>query len=75
MGRSSYTALIFIWLTGMLLVAGCDSRPGDQQKQEKTHQPEADGVEIEKSRAILSSKTLGLAYLEDNELEKNRRSI
>ncbi|MCK4750380.1 MAG: VCBS repeat-containing protein, partial [Bacteroidales bacterium] len=54
----------------MLLVTGCGSRSGDKQKEEKTDQFAADSVNIEKSRAILSSKTLGLAYLEENELEK-----
>ncbi|MEN8229562.1 MAG: FG-GAP-like repeat-containing protein [Bacteroidota bacterium] len=66
MRRSLYTALIFIGLAGILLITGCDSRPSDKQQ----HQFEADTLAIETSRALLSCQTLGLAYLEENELEK-----
>lgn len=70
MCRSLYIVIIFTWLAGMHLLTGCTSGSRDKHQGEKSDQVEADSAEIAKSRAILSCKTLGLAYLEENKLEK-----
>jgi len=70
MCRFLYIAIIFACLAGMYLLTGCTSGSGDKVPVKEREQVEADGAEIEKSRAIMSCMTLGLAYLEENDLEK-----
>jgi len=70
MCRFLYIAIIFACLAGMYLLTGCTSGSGDKVLVKEREQVEADGAEIEKSRAIMSCMTLGLAYLEENDLEK-----
>ena len=54
-GNSKPRFIVILFLAGSLVLSGCDSKkPVDKQK----------------SRDILSSRTLGLAYLEENKLKE-----
>jgi tetratricopeptide (TPR) repeat protein len=62
--------VISIWFIGIVFAVGCDQKPKGDKKVETRKSIETDSVEIEKSKVILSHRTLGLAYLEDNNLEE-----
>ena len=61
--------VLLIGLLGLLLAVGCDLRRKGEEKSQAGSPLHADSAEVERSKAILSHRTLGLAYLEENNLE------
>ena len=68
--RSFIGVIILICIMGIIIISGCDTRQKNEKKEAKKDLKKTDSVEIEKSREILTSRTLGLAYLEENKLEE-----
>ncbi len=63
--------IVFIFsLTGLLVAGGCNLKRGNEKEESMRDQVGRDSVEIARSREILRSRTLGLAYLEENRLEE-----
>ncbi len=62
--------MIFALIIILFITAGCDRQRNKSATAEKTEDLAYDSAEVERSKSIISSRTLGLAYLEDNRLEE-----
>jgi len=62
--------LVISALMSVFLMGGCDIRRNDKKTDDAGEQAAVDSSEIIRSRAVLRSRTLGLAYLEENKLEE-----
>ena len=70
MERFSGKIVILALLFSQLLTGGCDRKRDNSQSTESKEELAYDSADIKKSKAIISSRTLGLAYLEENRLEE-----
>ena len=62
--------LLFTLIISLILAGGCDNKKSKSPSSETIEEPAYDSIEVERSKSIISSRTLGLAYLEDNRLEE-----
>lgn len=62
--------MILALILNQFITAGCDRQKNKSHSAETTEDLTYDSAEVERSKLIISSRTLGLAYLEDNRLEE-----
>lgn len=67
--KTLYQILIISMSAALLVVTGCNMKRGNENEKRTGEALDQDSVEAERSREIISSRTLGLAYLEENKLE------
>ena len=70
MKRFSDKILIVALIISQLMITGCDRKKNRSHSLETKEELTYDSAEVERSKSIISSRTLGLAYLEDNRLEE-----
>ncbi|MBR9998571.1 MAG: VCBS repeat-containing protein, partial [Cyclobacteriaceae bacterium] len=66
--------LILFWIP-VLFAGGCRTRQDEKKPGDPGKVVETDSTGIRQSREIISSRTLGLAYLEENKLEEAEREF
>ena len=67
--------VILVLLISQFMTFGCDRRKKDSHSVETKEELAYDSAEVERSKSIISSRTLGLAYLEDNRLEEAEKEF
>jgi Tfp pilus assembly protein PilF len=70
MKRLSGKILILALIINQFMTGGCDRQKNKSQSVETKEDLAYDSAAVERSKSIISSRTLGLAYLEDNRLEE-----
>jgi len=70
MKRFSGKIVILVLLFSQFMTAGCDRNRSNSQSAESKEELTYDSADLEMSKAVISSRTLGLAYLEENRLEE-----
>ena len=53
----------------LLLATGCDQKRTGRERISSGRSEVTDSAEVARSKAVISHRTLGLAYLEENNLE------
>ena len=70
MDKISGKILIIVWLAGSLILTSCDRNRKREDTAGSADQTAYDSTAIQKSKDIISHRTLGLAHLEENQLEE-----
>ena len=62
--------ILFGWFVCLLFATGCDRKQKERQDADQEDITQMDSIETERSVMIMRNRTLGLAYLEENNLEE-----